>query len=57
MNTQHWSRVVTLQTITSGNLSNVRIAGGNLDRDLLSYVTFLLDMWSVICCFSFGEMV
>ena len=23
-------------------------------RDLLSYVTFLLDMWPVLCCFSFG---
>ena len=23
-------------------------------RDLLSYVTFLLDMWPVFCCFSFG---
>ena len=22
--------------------------------DLLSYVTFLLDMWPVLCCFSFG---
>ena len=23
-------------------------------RDLLSYVTFLLDMWLVLCCFFFG---
>ena len=23
-------------------------------RDPLSYVTFLLDMWPVFCCFSFG---
>ena len=22
-------------------------------RDLLSYVTFLLDMWPVLCCFFF----
>ena len=52
MSTQHWSRVVTLQTITSGNQSRVRIAGGNLDT--VSYWVmwhFLLDMWSVICLF------
>ena len=24
-------------------------------RDLLSYVTFLLDMWLVLRCFSFGH--
>ena len=23
-------------------------------RDLLSYVTFLMDMWPVLCCSSFG---
>ena len=23
-------------------------------RDLLSYVTCLLDVWPVLCCFSFG---
>ena len=23
-------------------------------RDLFSYVTFLLDMWPVFCCFSFS---
>ena len=26
-------------------------------RNLLSYVTFLLDMWPVLCCFSFGTRV
>ena len=55
MSTQHWSRVVTLQANTSGKQSRVRIVGGNLGtRDLLSYVTFLLDMWPILCCFSFG---
>ena len=38
---------------TRGKQSRVRIAGY---RDLLSYVTFLLDMWPVLCCFFFGTM-
>ena len=33
MSTQHLSRMITLQTNTSGKQSRVRIAGGNLDTE------------------------
>ena len=49
MSTQHESRVM-VQANTSGKQSKVRIVGGKPGyRDLLSYVTFLLDMWPVLC--------
>ena len=45
-----------MQANTSGKQSKVRIVGGNLDTvNLLSYVTFLLDMWPVLCGFFFGK--
>ena len=39
--------------VKSGNVASKHVWKAGY-RDLLSYVTFLLDMWPVLCCFSFG---
>ena len=55
MSTQHWSRVVTSQAKHVWRaMSGTYRWWKPRHRDLLSYVTFLLVMWPVLCCFSFS---